>query len=82
MKQEATESVATADTELPVFSSSMPPRKYSLEESLRRLAWDFAEWSQDPPLRLTGQEQKEIAIILNDAANMIDLLAAIVRITA
>jgi hypothetical protein len=46
----------------------------SQEQELRRLAWDFAEWAEDPPLQLDADDQRKVARWLNDAANTIDEL--------
>lgn len=43
-------------------------------ENLRKLAWDFAEWSSAPPLVLSAEDQIRVAMILNNAANTIDRL--------
>lgn len=41
-------------------------------EELRRLAWDFATWAQDPPTVLSAVEQLYLARLLANAANQID----------
>ena len=46
------------------------------EAELRRLAWDFFEWSENPPVALNAEEQRKIAKQLIQAAHMISTLRA------
>lgn len=56
------------------MKAEVVPAEVFQAENLRKLAWDLAEWSSDPPLMLSADDQLRIATILNNAANTIDRL--------
>lgn len=48
-------------------------------ERLRRLAWDFLEWAEEPPLHLGADDQRIIAAHFTEAAHRIESLEAALR---